>query len=434
VKVHSSKTKQSEPKTIEAMQTTFKTKFVLRTSKARNGIAPIYCRISVDGRRVEFSIKRSAAEKDWGNGKAKGNSEEARTLNTYIKQIETTIFQHYLELVGRKDSVTAEGLKDAYFGVAPENHSLMEIVEYHNVHLKGTIEYGTLKNYFTTKKYVIEFLEKKHRTKDIVLEKLSYKFLTEFELYLRSYKPKDHHKPMGNNTVMKHIERLRKIINVAVKNEWIERDPFIKFKKKFIRTPREILSEEELARIESKSFEIARLNFVRNLFVFSCYTGLAYSDVMNLKPGNITLGIDGGRWIATARQKTHEAVRVPLLPKALELIEQYKQDQRALTVGRVFPTISNQKLNGYLKEIADLCGIEKKLTFHLARHTFATTVTLTNGVPIETVSKMLGHTSIRTTQIYAKVIESKVSLDMNSLKDVLRKKQMVKREKSVGSI
>jgi integrase len=424
VKVHDSKTNHSELKTIETMQTTFKTKFVLRTSKTRNGIAPIYCRITVDGQRSEFSVKRSAAEKDWTNGKMKGTSEEARTLNTYLKQIETAFFQKYLEVVAKKEAVTADGLKDLYFGVKPANHSLMEIVEYHNVHLQGTIEYGTLKNYFTTKKYIVEFLEKKYRTPDIALETLSYKFLTEFELYLRSYVPEDHHKSMGNNTIMKHIERLRKIVNVAVKNEWVDRDPFVKFKKKFIKTQRQFLSEEDMEKIEGKVFEIERLNFVRNLFVFSCYTGLSYSDVMNLKPANISIGIDGGKWIITERQKTHEPVRVPLLPRALELIDQYKGETRARAAGRVFPPISNQKLNGYLKEIADLSGIEKRLTFHLARHTFATTVTLTNGVPIETVSKMLGHTSIRTTQIYAKVIERKVGQDMSSLRDTLQRKNV----------
>ena len=165
-----------------------------------------------------------------------------------------------------------------------------------------------------------------------------------------------------------------------------------------------------------------RLLWAKDLFIFSCYTGLAYCDLMRLTPQNLSLGIDGDYWIMTSRKKTNQPVRVPLLPKARELVEKYKNHPRALATGTMFPNLSNQKVNAYLKEIADFCLIDKNLTFHLARHTFATTITLTNGVPIETVSKMLGHTSIRTTQIYAKVIESKVSQDMNSLRTVLEKK------------
>ncbi len=209
------------------------------------------------------------------------------------------------------------------------------------------------------------------------------------------------------------------MINMAIRNEWIERDPFAKFQARFIRNDREFLSQEELAAIEVKEFKILRLQWAKDLFVFSCYTGLAYCDVMGLTKENISIGIDGDYWIMTSRKKTNQPVRVPLLPKALELIEKYKSHPKALVMGTVFPVLSNQKLNAYLKEIADLCGITKNLTFHLARHTFATTVTLTNGVPIETVSKMLGHTSIRTTQIYAKVIEGKISEDMKKLKSRL---------------
>jgi len=178
---------------------------------------------------------------------------------------------------------------------------------------------------------------------------------------------------------------------------------------------RESLTKEELTRLETKQFKIERLQQVLDMFLFSCYTGLAYVDLAELTPGNIITGIDGNLWISTNRAKTETSVRVPLLPRAKELMEKYADDPRALNSGTVFPVISNQRMNGYLKEIAEICGISKDLTFHIARHTFATTVTLSNGVPIESVSKMLGHTSIRTTQIYAKVVESKLSEDMGRL-------------------
>src|SRR5690606_3174279 len=224
---------------------------------------------------------------------------------------------------------------------------------------------------------------------------------------------------MENNTVMKHIQRLRKMVTLAYKMEWIDKDPFIKFKPSYIKNEREFLREDELQDIMEKEFEIERLNLVKDLFVFSCYTGLSYIDVMNLNEDNIALGIDGGRWLITNRQKTHNKVKIPILPIAEELIEKYKGHIKTKKTKTLFPNISNQKLNSYLKEIADLCGIKKNLTFHIARHTFATTITLSNGVPIETVSKLLGHTKIATTQIYAKVIERKVSDDMLNLRSVL---------------
>ncbi len=298
-----------------------------------------------------------------------------------------------------------------------------QLNQYHNTQLRDTIEWGTMKNYMTTQRYVREFLKNHIKTSDIPLHQLSYKFIADFEFYLRSYQPTDYHASIGNNTVMKHIERLRKMVNLAIKNEWLERDPFAKFKARFIRNDREFLTQEDVDKIESKEFNLFRLDWAKDLFIFSCYTGLAYCDAMNLRPQNISLGIDGEYWIMTSRKKTSQAVRVPLLPVASKLIQKYKGHPRALASGTVFPCLSNQKLNSYLKEIADLCGIEKKLTFHLARHTFATTITLTNGVPIETVSKMLGHSSIRTTQIYAKVVEQKVSQDMANLRNRLEENE-----------
>jgi site-specific recombinase XerD len=215
---------------------------------------------------------------------------------------------------------------------------------------------------------------------------------------------------------MKHIERLRKMINMAVKLDWLSKDPFASFKKHFEKVERESLNSKELMSLANKEFTIERLRHVRDMFLYSCYTGLSYIELAELTIDKIVTGIDGELWISTSRAKTDTGVRVPLLPQAIELMEEYRDDPRAMNNGTVFPVISNQRMNGYLKEVADICGITKTLTFHIALHTFATTVTLNNGVPIESVSKMLGHTSIRTTQIYAKVVESKLSEDMHNLK------------------
>ena len=405
---------------------TYSTAFLLRSSKGNNHEALIYCRITVDMQRTEFSIKRKVRKELWNNGQAKNNSEEGKTVNAYIKQVESQIFQYYRDMLADRKLITAEALKNAYLGILADEQSLMSLVDYHNTQLEHTLEWGTLKNYFTTQKYIKSFLKKKLHASNIFLSQLKYKFIMDFEFFLRQHVPEDHHKPMGNNTVMKHIERFRKMIHVAIRMEWLERDPFAAYQQKFERVEREYLSQEELTKIEFRDFKIVRLQWVRDLFVFSCYTGLAYIDVMRLTPGNIAKGVDGELWLITNRQKTSNAVRVPLLPKALDIIDRYKGDPRALAEGTLFPNISNQKLNSYLKEIADLCDIKKNLTFHLARHTFATTVTLTNGVPIESVSKMLGHSAISTTQIYAKVIERKLSDDMNALKRKLQSEDATK--------
>ena len=360
---------------------------------------------------------------------AKGSREEIKSLNHYLDEVQARIMECYQEMQVQKRLITADAIKSMFLGTDQKDFTLCKLVDYHNQAMRDTLAWGTMKNYFTTQKYIHRFLKERFGTTDMFLSELSYKFITDFEFYLRNYKPKDHQKPLGNNGVMKHLERFRKMVTMAVKMEWVSRDPFDKYQLKFHRVDRGFLDAEELETLESKDFKIVRLQWVRDLFVFSCYTGLAYIDAMNLTPSNITIGIDGEYWLSTCRQKTDQPVRVPILPKAWEIIEKYKTHPRALQKGSVFPMISNQKLNSYLKEIADLCGIEKNLTFHLARHTFATTVTLCNGVPLETVSKMLGHSKITTTQVYAKVVEKKVSEDMQALRERLAAPKLMRRAK-----
>lgn len=205
-------------------------------------------------------------------------------------------------------------------------------------------------------------------------------------------------------------------------NGWLSKDPFLSYKAKLKVVERPYLTKEEIQAIYEKEFASERLNQVRDIFLFSCYTGLAYVDVKKLSKSHVNIGIDGDRWIFTHRQKTDTSTRVPLLPLAQELILKYEGHPECVNSNVLFPVLSNQKMNSYLKEIVNVCGINKELTFHIARHTFATTVTLSNGVPIESVSKMLGHTNIKTTQHYAKILDKKVSDDMSILKSKLRDK------------
>ena len=223
---------------------------------------------------------------------------------------------------------------------------------------------------------------------------------------------------------MKHLERLKKLLNLAVKLEWVAKDPFAKFSLKFVKTERPFLSQNEVDLIRFHEFNKSNLNLIRDIFVFSCYTGLSYIDVKNLKKGNIVRGIDGSNWIYTVRQKTDQMMRIPLLDVAEEIIENYRQEMKDQS--GLLPVYSNQKTNKYLKDIATILEIDKNLTFHCARHTFATTITLSNGVPIETVSKLLGHTKLSTTQIYAKVLETRISQDMGQLRSILNQREKKK--------
>lgn len=402
-------------------QTTFSLSFWINATRAINNYSPVYARITVNSKRANISLKRKVKISDWDSqkGKAKGNKQENRLLNRYIDLVKNRVYEAYDELVKEKVFISAQNIKARFLGEDKEEYSLLTLVDYHNTQMSESLSYGTLKNYFTTQRYIKEFLIKKRKTQDAYLSQLTYRFLVDFEKYLRSHIPEDHQKPMENNTVMKHIQRLRKMITLAYKMEWIDKDPFIKFKPIYIKKEREFLREDELQTIIEREFEIERLAIVKDLFLFSCYTGLSYIDVMNLKEENISIGIDGNRWIITKRQKTKNSLKIPILPIAETLINKYRWHIKTRKTKTLFPNISNQKLNSYLKEIADLCKIQKNLTFHMARHTFATTVTLSNGVPIETVSKLLGHTKIRTTQIYARVIERKISEDMNKLRESL---------------
>jgi site-specific recombinase XerD len=412
---------------------TFGIQFVIRKHRIKNDEAPIYARITVNTNRCEISVKRRIHIDNWNNGKgmAKGKNPEISKLNSYLEQIRSQLVNHYQDMVISNQQISPEALKDKFLGLEESGETLKSLIEYHNTRMDENLKWGTLKNYSTTQKYVDIFLKEKLKRNDINLKELNFRFISDFEYYLRKHRPTDHQRPMGNNTVMKHIERLRKMINLAVRMEWLEKDPFVAHKAKFQKTEIPFLSEPELFAIEEKEFKIERLQQVKELFIFSCYTGLAYIDVMHLTPDNIRIGMDGEKWLFTQRQKTLNPVRVPILDKAQEIIDKYKNHPRSKVNGTLFPNISNQKLNSYLKEIADLCGITKNLTFHLARHTFATTVTLTNGVPIESVSKMLGHSDLRTTQIYAKVVERKISEDMSNLRKKLNSATMEAKGKTI---
>ena len=251
----------------------------------------------------------------------------------------------------------------------------------------------------------------KYNITDINIDKIDHAFITDYEFYLRTVRK------CANNTAVKYIKNFNKIIKLCIANDWLDKNPFANYKSKVKEVERVYLSEGEIQNIINKDFKNERLSLVRDIFLFSCFTGLAYIDVKNLTRSHISIGIDGDKWIFTHRQKTETASKIPILSVTQMIIDKYENHPQSVNEEKLLPILSNQKMNAYLKEIAAVCEIEKELTFHIARHTFATTITLTNGVPIESVSKMLGHKNLRTTQHYAKVLDKKVSEDMKILRD-----------------
>ncbi|UGU16449.1 site-specific integrase [Sinomicrobium kalidii] len=340
-------------------------------------------------------------------------------MNQYLDEVYTLIFQCYQDFKYKRQLITAELIKARYCGEGEHAKTLLDIIRYHSKKIESTLTPGTVRNFKVTQSYVNKYLNDKLNTSDLYLHELNYKFISDFEDYLHDYWPKGHPKAMSHNTIMKHIQRLRKIVTLAYHIEWLDKDPFVRWKPTWEKRQREFLSENELSNLETYIFPIDRLDRVRDLFVFSCYTGISYSDIIQLSYDNIQKGIDGNDWIITKRQKTKTPVKIPILDKTQELINKYKNHPITQVSGALLPVITNEKLNLHLKEIADACGIKKNLTFHMARHTFATTVTLSNGVPIETVSKLLGHTKLASTQIYARVLDKKISEDIEVLKGKL---------------
>ena len=414
----------------------FGVNFIMRSRKDAQGKFPIYARIIVNSNRAEFSLNHSVADHEWnhGNGEALPLTHELIDLNQLLYETRKQLCVQFTELSKRLKLITAEQVKCAFLGIEPKEKkekpvkaieaeaekTLLWLILEHNQIMKPVLKPGTMKNYFTTEGYLKKFLEKKFADGDIALKDLTYSFLTHFEHYVRTT-PLKENDPCTNNGTMKHIERLKKIVCWAFKNEWIPKNPFAAFSLKFKHTPVEFLELAELQTIENQVFHDPLRRKVRDLFVFCCYTGLCYADVMALTPTNIVTGNDGFLWIKTVRLKTDISFDVPLLDKALETLELFKSIKGELSRDTLFPYITNQEVNRSLKIIAEVCNIPKKLTFHMARHTFATTVTLANDVPFESISKMMGHTKLSTTLIYAKVVNTKVSKDMAALQKKLGK-------------
>jgi site-specific recombinase XerD len=399
------------------MKTTFSLLFYLKKPKIQqNGLVAIYLRITVNGKRAETTSGRECLPANWNSaaGRLRGSKEEVKSFNTYLDNLQTQVYEAHRILTEAGGVITAEAIKNQLMGKSEKSRMIIGIFKEHNRKMAGLIgngyALGTLTCFETTLKHTQDFLGWKYKATDIDIKKIDHEFISNFEYYIRS------EKKCGNNSTVKYIKNFKKIIRICLASGWLSSDPFLNYKANMKVVTKVYLNQEELNKMAKKDFGNERLSQVRDIFLFSCYTGLAYADVQKLKRAEIFKGDDGEMWVIIKRQKTATPSRIPLLPVALNILNKYADHPCCAHNGKALPVSTNQKMNAYLKEISNICTLNKTLTYHIARYTFATTVTLSNGVPIETVSKMLGHTNIKTTQHYAKVLDLKVSQDMALLK------------------
>ena len=401
------------------MKSTFSVYFYLKKGDLlTGGYAPIMGRITIDGVSKQFATQLKVISEHWNQKfqqveRTYGSSAKSKEINDRLGFIKAKIEEIYDKMRKHDLYVTAEKVKNVFCGHTILEHTLMKQWEKHLENLRKaegvTISHASVQKYQRNYNHLKKFLREEYKLSDVSLLEINHAFLTGYEYYLRTH-------GCNPNTAAKFMQGLHTIVIAAHKNGLIIRDPFCEFKIKLEPVDRGYLTMHEVRLIMAKKFPCKRLTQVRDIFIFSCFTGLAYIDVKKLVREKIQEGLDGQLWIMTKRGKTGTDVKEPLLGVPLAILEKYKDTDESSELSKpLLPVLSNQKMNSYLKEIGDLCGIEKNLTFHLARHTFATTITLTNGVPIETVSKMLGHTNLRTTQIYARVVNEKMGNDMAML-------------------
>ncbi|MGD1945638.1 MAG: site-specific integrase [Croceivirga sp.] len=386
--------------------------YIRKNHPDKTGKCTIYLRITVNGKRAETSVHRKVKIEDWNtsSGRAKNSKVSSRELNRFLEDIRSRLFQIQGKFVSDGKHYNAQRIKDTFLGKGVRYKTLLIIYENHNKEISELVgrefSSGAYQRHLRTARHLKSFITKEYGFEDINVKEVDLNFIKRFEHFL-----KNNLKSCGQNTVTKYVTNLKKIMRICYANDWISKDPFYHWKAKWKKVERDILNERELKILMETEMPNQRLEQVRDIFIFCCFTGLSYIDVEKLSNDHIVLDMKGDKWIKIHRSKTDIKSSVPLLRAAERILRKYNSDFNSGS-DRLLPVISNQKLNLYLKEVATVCNIAKKLTFHLSRHTFATTVTLANGVPIESVSKILGHSSLKTTQIYAKVIDRKLSEDL----------------------
>ena len=390
--------------------------YINRTKNKKNGECPVMLRININGDKVALRLKRFIHPDQWDPGRyqMKGRTKEAKIFNEYLEAVRVRAHHKYNELLMLNEEVLVTDLRDAILGVnTAKTRTIIDIWEDHVNGLQKLIgkenTYATYQKYNTAKNHFIEFLQKYYHVNDVSIKSVDYHMIQQYNMYLKT------EKGCSSNTATKFLQNLKRITCISMRSGWLMKDPFVGVSLSIKEVDRPYLTMEEIQKLIDYDSKIERLKRVRDIFIFSCYTGLAYIDVKKLKKAEVEGSDELGYWIRTRRQKTDARANIPLLEIAMDIINNYCRLDLLMPEDPILPVLSNQKTNAYLKELADLCGIHKELTFHVARHSFATTLTMTNGVPMETVSKMLGHKNIKSTQHYARIVDQKVGDDMKLL-------------------
>lgn len=384
----------------------------------------MYARITVNGARVETNIRKSIDPALWNQAKecAKGKSRKSCDLNAYIEEARIKLYGIFNELESEGIPIHARLLQEKFFGQDKDPEVIRTIIgtmQEHNDQCRELVgkDYAliTVRRYESCKRYLAALIKQKYGKEDLPLTEVNGELVRAFEFYLKT------EKECQQNTVIRYMKCLKKITKIALANEWITKDPFIGIKFHEKEVIREFLTKDELLTIYNKKFSLERITVVRDVFIFAAFTGLAFIDVQQLAPQHIVEGQNGNLWIRKPRQKTKNMCNIPLLDIPMAILRKYATHPTCQKKNVLLPVPCNQKMNSYLKEIADLFMINKTLTTHTARHSYATSVCLANGVSIENVAKMLGHSNIKMTQHYARVLDSSILRDMNNVKNMMAK-------------
>lgn len=397
-------------------RTTFGLLFYIRRDKTnKKGEAPVFMRLTINGERADASIKRFIEPHAWNSAKGKANekSRGGKDLNLYLDAISANILRIQRDLELDKKEVSAQIILNRYLGKEQsDRHTLMEVFRAHNEKCRAlsgiSLAPGTVIRYETSLRLTEAFLRTTYKKEDCYLDEITHQFVEDYDFYLRTVRRCCH------NTTTKYLLNFKKIIRIALAKGWMKKDPFAQVHFHFEPVEREFLEKQELKAMLNKEITITRLAQVRDIFCFCCLTGLAFTDVQQLRPEHLVADIHGKIWIRKARQKTKNMCNIPLLDEAQKIIDRYRDHPYCQTHGVLLPVCSNQKMNSYLKELADICGIRKNLSTHCARHTFAT-LTLASGATIDNVAKMLGHANVNMTRRYAKVLDSSIMRDMEAV-------------------
>lgn len=403
---------------------TFSTLFWLRKGRVAENMAPLYCRVTITGQRYEIPANIRISTQHWSANAQRsiGRTPTDKEANLIIERMTEDIEEAVRKIHQKGYELTMENFRLNYQAKDNQYSTLTSLFEYHSIIKSKNLSASTNRQYKLTLKHLLNFVRIKYNVSDYAIEAINKVFVQEFFAYLQGFMRQDKQKRCNQNGALKHIQRFSKVMKLAFDNEWISRNPVKGLDEKKDKVEVGFLSEEEIKAFETVSLP-PYLSIARDEFLFSVYTGTPYGDMCELTCKNIKPGIDHSRWLKYTRGKTGERVSLPLLEPAEEIITRYENYHENKRDHKLFPMCTNQVMNRFLKEIAKAAHVYKRVTFHMARHTFATTITLVKGIPIETVSKMLGHTKLSTTQVYAKVIDTKVMEDMASLKALYAKKE-----------